>query len=261
MFENIERIIKRIKQEKPLILNITNDVTMDFVANGLLSLGASPVMSQASQESADLINIASAVVINPGTLNNVFIKHAEQVCQLANATHKPIVLDPVGAGASLYRTTACKRILAEFDIAILRGNASEIIALAGNTTHYTKGVDSLSDTHHAIDSAKTLAAAHNVTVVISGATDAIVDTNDIHFFERGSPLMPRVTGTGCLLSAIVGAFHAVHPIPFEAATAATLFYGVCGEMAAIHARKPGSFKVAFLDALYTMPKRSDYAKS
>ncbi|HBI22513.1 MAG TPA: hydroxyethylthiazole kinase [Legionella sp.] len=259
MFENIEQIVTRIKHEKPLILNITNDVTMDFVANGLLSLGASPVMSQAPQEAADLIHIASSVIINPGTLNDAFIQHAEHVCELANACHKPIVLDPVGAGASLYRTSACKRMLAEFNIAILRGNASEIIALADGM-HCTKGVDSHSDTHEAIDSAKALVTAYHVVVVISGAIDIIVDVNGIHFFERGSPLMPRVTGTGCLLSAIVGTFHAVHRVPFEAAAAATLFYSVCGEMAAEHARKPGSFKVASLDALYTMPKRSDYAK-
>lgn len=261
MFETIEHIVTRVKQEKPLLLNITNAVTMDFIANGLLSLGASPVMSQAPQESEELVHIASAVVINPGTLTDRFIQHAEQVCQLANAAHTPIVLDPVGAGASLYRTAACKRMLAEFDIDILRGNASEIIALAGHLAQNTKGVDSLSETHQAIDSAKALAAAHQVTVVISGAIDAIVDKNNVQFFECGSPLMPRVTGTGCLLSAMVGAFRAVHPHSFEAAAAATLFYGVCGEIAAQHARKPGSFKVAFLDALYTLPKRSDYAKN
>lgn len=259
MFDTIHQIITRIKQTKPLVLNITNDVTMDFVANGLLCLGASPIMSKGIQESADLLDITTSVVINPGTLDDNFIALSEQVCLLANTINKPIVLDPVGAGASLYRTSTCKRLLDTFDVAIIRGNASEIMALAGHTRN-TKGVDSTSETQHAIDSARALAQAYHLTVVISGETDAIVDVNKVEQFDRGSPLMPLITGSGCLLSAVVSAFDAVHPNRFEAAAAATLFYSVCGEIAAENASKPGSFKVAFLDALYSMPKRDDYAQ-
>ena len=259
MFDIISQMVTKIKYEKPLILNITNDVTMDFIANGLLCLGASPIMSKAMQESADLLQIISRVVINPGTLDEHFITHSEQVCSLANTLHKPIVLDPVGAGASLYRTSACKRLLSNFNIAILRGNASEIMALAGHT-HNTKGVDSACETQYAIESAQTLAQAYNLTVVISGPTDAVVDAHQIEQFSRGSPLMPLVTGTGCLFSAVVSAFDAVHSSRFEAACAATLFYSVCGELAANNATKPGAFKIAFLDALYSLPNGNDYEK-
>ena len=259
MFDTIHQIITRIKQTKPLVLNITNDVTMDFVANGLLCLGASPIMSKSMQESADLLKIASTVVINPGTLDDNFIALSEQVCLLANTLNKPIVLDPVGAGASLYRTSTCKRLLDTFDIAMLRGNASEIMALTGHA-RTTKGVDSTSETQHAIDSARVLAQTYHLTVVISGETDVVVDAHKVEQFDRGSPLMPLITGTGCLLSAVVSAFDAVHPNRFEAAAAATVFYGVCGELAANTALMPGSFKVAFLDALYSMPIRDDYAQ-
>ena len=260
MFDLISPIVTRIKQDNPLVLNITSLVTMDFIANGLLCVGASPIMSQGIEESADLMNICASVVINPGTLDEPFIKLSEQVCQLANVHKKPIVFDPVGAGASAYRTTTCKRILDTFKIAILRGNASEIMALAGHTNN-TKGVDSLSETQYAIDSARLLAQKYQLTVVISGETDAIVDTHTTEYINYGSPLMPMITGTGCLLSAVVGAFQAVHSNPFEAATAATAFYGMCGTIAARHATKPGSFKVAFLDALYTLPNRDDYANN
>jgi hydroxyethylthiazole kinase len=257
MFDIISQIIAQIKHAKPLILNITNDVTMDFIANGLLCLGASPIMSKAPQESADLLKIASRVVINPGTLNDDFLAHSEQVCALANTLNIPIVLDPVGAGASFYRTSACKRLLSNFNIAILRGNASEIMALAGHSQK-TRGVDSDCETQYAIESAQTLAQAHNVTVVISGPTDAVVDTHQVKLFNRGSPLMPFVTGTGCLFSAVVSAFDAVHSNRFTAACAATLFYSVCGELAASNAQKPGAFKIAFLDALYSLPNGNDY---
>lgn len=257
MFQTIAQLTDTIKQNKPLILNITNDVTMDFVANGLLCVGASPIMSRAIQEANDLVSIASSVVINPGTLDDVFIHLSKTVCAIANQLNKPIILDPVGAGASRYRTAYCHDLLAEFDIALIRGNASEVMALAGQTSH-TKGVDSTCETQAAIHGAKLLATEWNLTVVISGKTDAIVDSNEVTLLNRGAPLMPLVTGTGCLMSAVVAAFHAVHPHRFEAAKAAALFYSVCGEIASQTATTPGSFKTAFLDALYQKPQEVDY---
>lgn len=258
MFITAIEIIDKIKKDKPLILNITNDVTMDFVANGLLCVGGLPIMSRAIQEANELLHIASSVVINPGTLDDKFITLSQTVCSIANQLNKPIILDPVGAGASHYRTSYCRELLKQFKIAIVRGNASEIMALAGDTNN-TKGVDSTLETQAAIDSAKILAKESNLTVVISGKTDAIVDNNQISLLNRGSPLMPLITGTGCLLSAVVAAFHAVHSNQFEAAQAATLFYSVCGEIAAQTATTPGSFKTAFLDALYKQPHGVDYA--
>src|SRR5438876_768146 len=141
MFEKIKNIVVKIKEKKPLILNITNDVTMDFIANGLLSLGASPVMSKAQQEIDDLLELANSVVINLGTLDEKFIALCEYVCGVANQLKKPIVLDPVGAGASHYRTNTGLNLIRNYGIAIIRGNASEIMSLSG-VSMKTKGVDS-----------------------------------------------------------------------------------------------------------------------
>jgi hydroxyethylthiazole kinase len=177
---------------------------------------------------------------------------------MANAIKTPIILDPVGAGASDYRTSSCQALLNEFDIAFIRGNASEIMALAGLKLR-SKGVDSLEETRAAIESALVLANQYQLCVVISGETDIIVGNQPVQTIESGSPLIPYVTGTGCLLSAVVAAFDAVCDDPFHAAHAATLFYGVCGEIAARKASTPAAFKSHFLDALFTMPMREDYA--
>jgi hydroxyethylthiazole kinase len=260
MFERTEKILRHIKNRKPLVLNITNDVTMDFIANGLLSIGASPVMSKASQEIEDLLKYTQAVVINLGTLNTEFITLCKQTCQLANQFSIPIILDPVGAGASHYRTDACMSLINEYNIAIIRGNASEVMALSGSS-HVTKGVDSLAISQHAIESAKALSKRHNTAVVVSGETDIIVDDELIEQLNCGSPIMPVITGTGCLLSAVVAAFHAVEKNRFEAATLATLFYGTCGEIAEKSAQGPASFRTLFLDALHSLPNRDYYEQN
>lgn len=257
MYTHINDLITQIKNDKPLIINITNHVTMDFVANGLLSLGAAPVMTQSPHEIDDLLKIASGVVINIGTLNDEFIALCNKVCHAANQWGKPITLDPVGAGASQYRTSTCLDLLARFKFAIIRGNANEIMALSDTRSH-TKGVDAHIATSYAVESGQYLASHHGVTVAISGKTDVVMDAHRTQLFERGSPLMPMITGSGCLLSAVVSAFDAVHDHHFEAVSAAINFYGVCGERAASIAHGPGTFKPHFLDALSFMPMRTHY---
>jgi hydroxyethylthiazole kinase len=249
MLEITNHLVKKIKQEKPLILNLTNYVTMDFIANGLLSLGASPVMSSGRAEIEDLLQFTKALVINPGTLDDDFIQLCAHACATANKLNVPIILDPVGVGATLYRTNTSLRWLTEYQIAIVRGNASEVMALAG-AAGLTKGVDSTMESTQAINSAANLAQNYGVTVAISGKTDFIVNKDQVTQFDHGSPLMPMVVGTGCLLSAVVGAFHAVEKDPFTAAAAAILFYSLCGEKAAENISGPGSFKTAFIDALH-----------
>lgn len=238
-------LARKIKQIKPLILNLTNAVTMDFVANGLLSLGASPIMSEAIQELDDLIALAQIVVINLGTLNSNFINRCQYACQIANLKNKPVVLDPVGAGASVYRTEISKQFISNYTVAIIRGNASEIAALTGASK--TKGVDTAIESIDVFRDAHVL--AQNRVVVISGATDIVLGREKIKHCIGGSDLMPQVTGTGCLLSSVIGAFHAIEPDAFLASVAAINFYNRCGEIAA-RASGPGSFKVNFLDALH-----------
>ena len=257
MYDKIYSIVQQIKEKRPLILNLTNDVTMDFIANGLLSLGASPLMSTSSNEMDDLLHLANAVVINLGTLNEQFITRCKHACDLANQLGKPLILDPVGAGASRYRTETCLQLLAEHRFTMLRGNASEVMALC-KAQHSTKGVDSHNLTADAIEPAKRLSTDKQITIVISGATDAIINQTNVELCMRGSPLMPSITGTGCLLTAILSAFHSVHHDKNEAACAAVIFYGVCGEKAAKRAQGPGSFKVHFLDELAQHPNREDY---
>jgi hydroxyethylthiazole kinase len=249
MFQTIRKVHARLKQEKPLILNITNYVTMDFIANGLLSLGASPVMTTEPREVEDLTKLSRAVVINLGTLNEEFIALCEQVCCIANQLKKPIILDPVGAGASKYRTKTCLALINKYNVAIIRGNGSEIMALAGSDI-VTKGVESSVNSNTAIEMAKKLSRQSNGTIVLTGETDFIVDHDMIYQSKRGSPVLPMVTGSGCLLSAVIGAFHAVEKNRFDAACAATVFYSVCGEKAADKSQSPGTFKSHFLDALY-----------
>lgn len=259
-FENINTLVTSIRQQKPLILNVTNDVTMDFIANGVLSAGASPVMSKAEEEMEDLIRIASSVVINLGTLDEKFIRLCERVAHIANQMNKPIILDPVGAGASRYRTETSIKLLKQYQISIVRGNASEILALSGQAGN-TKGVESTAKSDAVIDNAKSVSQHYSVAVLTSGKKDVIVEGDRVEIFERGSALMPMITGSGCLLSAIVGSFHAVEKNRFNAAVAAAIYYGVCGEVAALQASGPASFKIKFLDALHSTPEKTWYEKN
>lgn len=246
---DLKQLISEIKQQKPLILNLSNYVTMDFVANGLLSLGASPVMSMGEKELADLIQLASAVVINIGTLNDDFIALCHNACLLANQLHKPLIFDPVGVGASAYRTCSAQALVERHTFAIIRGNASEIAALAGLSS-VTKGGDSSLAGGTILALAKDYARAHHTVLSVSGAIDYIISEDNYTANHSGSAFMPMITGTGCLLSAVTAAFHAMHADAYTAAWAASNFYGQCGERAALKARGPGSFKEAFLDQLY-----------
>lgn len=257
MFTTINALLLALKQKKPLILNITNDVTMDFIANGLLSIGASPVMSQAEEEMTDLVQIADAVVINPGTLDEKFVRLCHKAAKAASQFNKPVIFDPVGAGASRYRTETCMQLLQQYKIAIIRGNSSEILALSDNQS-MTKGVDSTTDSAAVIQQAKQIAQQMDTTILMSGVTDVVADKDRAETFHRGSAWMPLITGSGCLLSAVVAAFHTVEKDSFKAAAAAAVFYGVCGEMAAVQTRGPGTFRVKFLDALHSTPEKSWY---
>lgn len=246
---SISEIRRSIIEKRPLILNVTNFVTPDFIANGLLSLGASPIMSQSSEEMEELIQMASAVVINIGTLNEEWMQLARSATHIANIMNKPIILDPVGAGATHLRTSFAQELLSTRKIDIIRGNASEIMALANQGSH-TKGVDSTLNTEMAIDAAQFLAQNYHLVTAMSGVVDIILDRNRIQKLAYGSPMMCSITGTGCLLSSVVASFRAVHSDSFEAAWSASFFYAVCGEQAAAQSALPGSFKMHFIDALH-----------
>lgn len=247
MISKINHAINTIVSTKPLILNITNMVTMDLMANGLLALGAAPLMSTCDEELEALVRISHAVNMNIGTLDKAFIERCQEVALLAQQYQKPVILDPVGAGASDIRTKTAKLLLPFVDI--VRGNASEIMSLVDINVQ-TSGVESVHSTMQAKEHACALAKQHQITVVVSGEIDYVTNGTQEIELNYGSAVMPLVTGMGCLLTAVIAAFHAVNPHPFEAATLATAYYGLCGSAAEKMSPRPGNFRSAFIDALY-----------
>lgn len=243
MQKRINDALLRIRARKPVILCLTNFVTMDFVANALLALGASPVMIADEREVSDILRISSALYINIGTLSPGFI----DLCELAiGQADIPIVLDPVGSGASLIRTDTMRGFLAKADI--VRGNADEILSLVCDDM-LTKGVDSSAESYVAAKSvARALSLQSRFTVGISGSVDYITDGEREYEVDLGSPLMPLVTGMGCSLTAAITAFRAVEIDSFEATRMAMTYWAQCGSMCS--ATAPGSFKSEFLDKLY-----------
>jgi len=243
--ENLEEI----REKKPLIHNITNFVVMNFTANTLLAMGASPVMAHAPNEVEEMVGFAGALVLNIGTLTDDWIKSMILAGKKASELKTPIVLDPVGSGATILRTDSAKRIIDEADISVVRGNASEILSLRTKKLK-TKGVDSIHSVDDATESALILARELSTTLAITGPTDFVTNGDRVIRVENGHPLMSMVTGTGCSATSVIGAFLAVDKDPLYATAAALSYYGLAGEIAAEKASSPGSFMVALIDALY-----------
>lgn len=248
---NLANDLALIREKSPLVHNITNYVVMNNTANALLAIGASPVMAHATNEVADMVNIASSLVINMGTLSDPWVEAMVVAGQAAQQKGIPVIFDPVGVGATPYRTEVAMQIVEKCKPTIIRGNASEIMCLA-NENATTKGVDSTNTSASALEAAKKLAIATNSVVAISGDIDYITDGKTVYTVSNGSPLMPKVTGMGCTATAIVGAFAAVNSNALLAATNAMTIMGVVGEMAAIKSAGPASMQVAFIDGLYNI---------
>ncbi len=249
IIKRLEQNLQTIRQEQPLIHNITNFVVMNNTANALLALGASPVMAHAGDEVDAMVAIAGCLVINIGTLSPQWVESMKKAMQAAAALNKPVVLDPVGAGATPYRTDVVKSLLQTAPVSVIRGNASEIRALVASGVK-TRGVDSLAEVDTAIEAARELSHTRDCTVVVSGARDIIMKGDQMLTVHNGHPLMTRVTGMGCTATALTGAFCAVEPDPLHAAADAMTLMGIAGETAAEKADGPGSFQMHFLDALY-----------
>ncbi len=246
MLNQIQSTLTQLKQQKPLILCLTNYVTMDFMANSLLALGAAPLMSESQDEIEELASLSQAIYINIGTLNDVFMDRALFAAKIANSIGKPLILDPVGAGASKLRTSAAIELLPYAQV--IRGNASEIISLAG-ANGATKGVESSDPVTKAISSACLLAKQHK-TVVVSGPEDFITNGVENSTLPFGSNLMPLITGMGCTMTAVLGAFVACHSNYFLAAVQATAYFGLCGQLAHEKSKAPATFKQTFIDNLF-----------
>jgi hydroxyethylthiazole kinase len=244
---NAGESLRRLRERRPLVHQITNYVVMNETANATLALGALPVMAHAREEVEEMVAIAGALVINIGTLSPHWVDAMVAAGRTANARAVPVVLDPVGAGATRYRTEAAQRILGEVEVAVLRGNAGEVAALIGVDAE-VRGVESI-DSPEPSDLARAAAARLGVVASVTGAVDHVADRARVVAIANGDPLLAAVTGTGCMSSAITGCFLAVAETPLDAAVEALVAFGVAGEDAARGAKGPGSFHVALYDAL------------
>jgi hydroxyethylthiazole kinase len=247
----ISDIFARVKEEKPLIHHITNWVTIYDCANMTRAFGALPVMAHAEEESAEMAGIASALVLNIGTLTPELVRSMIRAGIAANERLIPVVLDAVGVGATSLRDEKALELLENVKIGILKGNASEIASIAGIDVQ-TRGVESARVDANLKEVAKNLAVSRGLTVVITGKEDIITDGETVYLVANGHAMMGSIVGTGCMAASVIGAFAAVEKDFALAAAAALVCYGIAGELASVNARGPGSFKENFYDEVYNL---------
>jgi len=246
--------LEQIKEKKPLVHNITNYVVMNYTAMALLAVGASPIMAHAHEEVEELTSLAGALVLNIGTLTPYWVDSMIKAGQKANEKNIPVILDPVGSGATRLRTDSAKRIINEVKISVVRGNASEALSLAEKGSQ-TKGVDSIHSVDEAAEAGMILAKELKTVLAITGKIDFITDGRSAFRVSNGHPMMSAVTGTGCAATAVIAAFHAVGSDPLAAAAEGLAFFGLAGEKAAEEASAPGTFQLKLLDFLYLVNSR------
>lgn len=245
--------LTRIREQNPLIHNITNLVSANFSANGLLAIGASPMMADCSLEVAELAQVSQALVLNLGVTSPESIEAMLRAGKAANAMNVPVVLDPIAAGVTQHRIHIIQQLLTEIQMSAIRGNAGEMAYLAG-VAWQSKGVDAGSGSANLADIVKKVAQKYNCVAILSGEHDFLADsTGKVWRLSNGTPLFPKVTASGCLLSAVVGAFLAVaeKENALTACVEACATYTVAGELAAqdLLPTQYGSFMIRFLDAL------------
>lgn len=248
---SFKRDLNLIRTTNPLVLNITNYVVANTTANALLAIGASPIMSYAKEEVEELVTLSDALVINAGTLNKQDIETMSVAWREANRKGIPVILDPVGAGASRLRTETPLSLISRHRPAVIRGNASEIMTLAGESGE-AKGVDSTRPTNSAVLGAKALAQVHDCIVCASGETDMVTDGSSVYKVNGGHEMMPRVTGLGCTATAICAAFAAVNPNRLEAVAHGMAAMSMVGRIAGDKADGPGTLQLHLYDALYAL---------
>jgi hydroxyethylthiazole kinase len=240
--------LRTLRERKPLVHNITNYVVMNETANALLALGALPVMAHAREEVEEMVGLAGAVALNIGTLSPPWVDAMLAAGRAANERRIPVVLDPVGAGATRYRTETAKRILDEVDVTVLRGNAGEVATLVGVDAE-VRGVESIAVGGDPAALAREAARSLGVIASVTGPVDHVSDGDAVIAVANGHALLATVTGTGCMATAITAAFAAVSRSSLAGAAEALQAFGIAGEDAARGANGPGSFHVALYDAL------------
>ena len=242
-------VLAAVREQAPLVHCMTNIVVSGFTANVLLAVGAAPAMVENAEEAADFARIADALLINLGTLSEEITRAMRMAANAAQGSGTPWVLDPVAVGALAPRTRLAVDLLTSKP-AVVRGNPSEVLSLAGAAGAAGKGVESSVESAAALDTAQELARREETVVAVSGAVDYITDGTAVTEIRTGDPMMTRVTGVGCALGALVAACCAVEPSRLRAAAAATAVLTVAAEVAAERSAGPGSFAVELVDALY-----------
>jgi hydroxyethylthiazole kinase len=243
--------LAKLKEQKPLIHHITNFVVMNDTANVTLHLGALPVMAHAAEEVADMAGVAGALVLNLGTLTPTWVDSMRLAGQAASKRGAPVILDPVGAGATPFRTATAQELIADLDVTVVRGNAGEIGALMGRGGE-VRGVESTGSLEDPAAVAGEAARAWGSVVAITGKRDLISDSERVLAVENGHKWLTTLTGTGCMATTAVACFAAVERDPLLATAGALAAYGLAAERAAARARGPASFKIAFFDELYAL---------
>jgi len=246
-------LLEKVRQQAPVVHHITNWVTIYDCAQVVKTLGASPVMAHATEEVAEMAGIASALVLNIGTLTVELVEAMKIAAKTANERKIPVVLDACGVGATRLRDQKCFELLEQVRIGIVKGNASEIARIAGRQVN-TRGVDATEVTGDLGALAAQLARERRATVVITGKVDVVSDGSQTWFVRNGHSMMSHVVGTGCMAASVIGAFAAVgEDLVFAAASALTC-YGIAGEIAAESAAGPASFKEKLFDSLYHLDR-------
>jgi hydroxyethylthiazole kinase len=250
MAEEINVILKKIKQQKPFILTITDYFPMGYVASGIRGIGGFPLMCNAAQEIVELLKITQSVVINIGKLDDAFIKLCNRICKIANEVNVPILIDPVGAGATRYRTDAAINMIENHQISIIRGYPNEIASLYSGELVIKNNNNNLVEDNVIIENAKSLSKKRNVAIVISGKRHIVINSDQMDQFNFDSALLQKVAGIGNLLSGIISAFNAVEKDQFLAAKNAVHFYAECVGPISSSAPGPGSLITGIIDKLY-----------
>ena len=250
---NIYEMLKKVREDAPLIHHLTNWVTIYDCANIVKVFGASPVMAHAKEEVGDMSAIASALVLNIGTLTPEFIESMKIAAKSANSKNIPVVLDVCGAGATKLRDDKCFELLNETRIDIIKGNASEVARIAGETIQ-TKGVDSTDVGKDLVEIARKLADERNCTVVITGEIDFIADKSKALKVENGHEMMSNVVGTGCMATSVIGTFAAVESDLVSASAAGLACYEIAAQMAAVDSNGPATFKEMLFDNIFHLKK-------
>ena len=252
--KRIYGMIERIHQEKPLIHNITNMVAMNDSANIILAVGGLPVMAHAREEVGEMVKAAGALVLNIGTLTPEQIESMIIAGKMANSLKVPVILDPVGAGATNLRTESALRLQEKIKINIIRGNFAEISILAGLKGNI-KGVESIGTEKNSVEIACSLAQKYNQVAIITGKQDVVTDGKTVIEIDNGAPMLGTITATGCMVTSLIATFAAVGEDYLLASTGALVCFGLAGERAAVKAQGPGSFKVNLFDEIYNLNEK------